>query len=170
MSMDASTYFAREPKILPREGRSEAGLLADASLVLLWEDIPLGHVQTAEAWLKSNRETVTTVSANGMEYPGTYRTVLIETQNMGNNTARILPEGGVLYMYGPYKIGGRHTAPSNEAFDQSLRARDPSWGIRNLDDVALEARRRGLHLIKTVKMPANNLSVIYRKTAMVTAE
>lgn len=81
--------------------------------------------------------------------------------------ARILPEGGILYMYGPYKIGGRHTAPSNEAFDQSLRTRDPSWGIRNLDDVALEARRRGLHLIKTVQMPANNLSVIYRKTAMV---
>ncbi len=84
-----------------------------------------------------------------------------------DGAARILPEGGILYMYGPYRIGGRHTAPSNEAFDQSLRTRDPSWGIRNLDDVALEARRRGLHLIKTVQMPANNLSVVYRKTAMV---
>jgi SAM-dependent methyltransferase len=80
--------------------------------------------------------------------------------------SKILPDGGILYMYGPYKVGGRHTAPSNEAFDQNLRGRDPSWGIRNLDDVALEARRRGLHLIKTVKMPANNFSVIYRKTAM----
>lgn len=84
-----------------------------------------------------------------------------------DGAGRILPEGGILYMYGPYKIGGRHTGPGNEAFDQSLRARDASWGIRNLDDVALEARRRGLHLIKTVKMPADNLSVIYRKTAMV---
>ena len=84
-----------------------------------------------------------------------------------DGAGRILPEGGILYMYGPYRIGGKHTAPSNEAFDQSLRERDPSWGIRNLDDVALEARRRGLHLIKTVQMPANNLSVIYRKTAMV---
>ncbi len=82
---------------------------------------------------------------------------------------RILLEGGILYMYGPYKIGGKHTAPSNESFDASLRSRDPRWGIRNLDDVALEARRQGLHLIKTVAMPANNLSVIYRKTAMVDA-
>lgn len=82
---------------------------------------------------------------------------------------RILPEGGILCMYGPYKVGGKHTAPSNEAFDQSLRARDASWGIRNLDDVALEARRRGLHLIKTVKMPSNNFCVIYKKTAMVEA-
>lgn len=84
-----------------------------------------------------------------------------------DGAGRILPEGGILYMYGPYKVGGRHTSPGNETFDQSLRARDASWGIRNLDDVALEARRRGLHLIKTVQMPANNLSVIYRKTAMV---
>ena len=83
---------------------------------------------------------------------------------------RILPEGGILYMYGPYKIGGKHSAPSNEDFDLSLRSRDASWGIRNLDDVALEARRQGLHLIKTVTMPANNLSVIYRKTAMVSVE
>jgi SAM-dependent methyltransferase len=83
---------------------------------------------------------------------------------------RILPEGGILYLYGPYKIGGKHSAPSNEDFDASLRSRDPSWGIRNLDDVALEARRHGLHLIKTVKMPANNLSVVYRKTAMVSIE
>lgn len=86
-----------------------------------------------------------------------------------DGAGRILPEGGILYMYGPYKIGGKHTAPSNEQFDQSLRARDASWGIRNLDDVALEARRRGLHLIKTQQMPANNLSVVYRKTALVDA-
>ncbi|MDP4795405.1 MAG: class I SAM-dependent methyltransferase, partial [Rhodospirillales bacterium] len=63
-----------------------------------------------------------------------------------DGAGRILPEGGILYMYGPYKVGGKHTAPSNAQFDQSLRARDASWGIRNLDDVALEARRRGLHL------------------------
>ncbi len=86
-----------------------------------------------------------------------------------DGAGRILPEGGILYMYGPYKVGGKHTAPSNEQFDQSLRARDALWGIRNLDDVALEARRRGLHLIKTQKMPANNFSVIYRKTALVDA-
>lgn len=87
-----------------------------------------------------------------------------------DGAARILPDGGLLYMYGPYKIGGKHTAPSNQAFDENLRSRDPSWGIRNLDDVAMEARRRGLHLVKTVRMPANNLSVIYKKTPMLDVE
>ncbi len=84
-----------------------------------------------------------------------------------DGAARLLPVGGVLYMYGPYKIGGAHTAPSNASFDQSLRMRDPSWGIRDLDVVAEEAGRRGLDLIETVEMPANNLSVVYRKTAVV---
>ncbi len=83
---------------------------------------------------------------------------------------RLLPEGGILFLYGPFQVGGRHTAPTNESFDQSLRAQNADWGVRNLDDVALEARRHGLHLVKTVKMPANNLSVIFRKTAMVNLE
>jgi len=91
------------------------------------------------------------------------------TLGLLDGAARILPENGILYTYGPYKVGGKHTAPSNEAFDQSLRSQNPSWGVRNLDDVALEARRRGLHLIKTIKMPANNFSVIYKKTPMVDA-
>ncbi len=77
--------------------------------------------------------------------------------------ARHLDMNGVLYLYGPYMVGGKHTAPSNEAFDQSLRSRNPEWGIRNLDDVALEARLNGLQLAETVKMPANNFSVIFRK-------
>lgn len=89
------------------------------------------------------------------------------TLGLFDGAARILPDGGILYLYGPYKVGGRHTAPTNEQFDAMLRGQDPSWGIRNLDDVGLEARRRGLHLIKTVRMPANNLSVIFRKTPMV---
>jgi SAM-dependent methyltransferase len=91
------------------------------------------------------------------------------TLGLLDGAARILPDDGILYTYGPYKIGGKHTAPSNEAFDQSLRSQNPEWGVRNLDDVALEARRRGLHLVKTAKMPANNFSVIYKKTPMVDA-
>lgn len=87
-----------------------------------------------------------------------------------NGGGRHLPEGGILYLYGPFKVGGHHTAPTNESFDQSLRMQNPDWGVRNLDDVALEARRQGLHLVKTVKMPANNLSVIFRKTDMVSVE
>lgn len=82
-----------------------------------------------------------------------------------NGAAEVLPEGGLLYLYGPFAIGGRHTAESNARFDASLRAEDSNWGVRNLDDVAMEARMRGLHLVETVQMPANNLSVIFRKRA-----
>jgi SAM-dependent methyltransferase len=77
--------------------------------------------------------------------------------------ARLLPAGGVLYLYGPYKIDGRHTAPSNQAFDDDLRARNPLWGIRDLADVAALAARHGFALAETVPMPANNLSVVFRR-------
>jgi SAM-dependent methyltransferase len=77
---------------------------------------------------------------------------------------RILAEGGPLYLYGPYRVRDRPTAPSNEAFDASLRARDPRWGLRWLHEVAAEARRAGLVLERTVDMPANNLSVVLRRT------
>jgi SAM-dependent methyltransferase len=76
---------------------------------------------------------------------------------------RTLPAGGILYLYGPYKIGGRHTAPSNEEFDLSLRARNPEWGIRDLADVTDLAGRHGLVLAETIQMPANNQSVIFRR-------
>jgi SAM-dependent methyltransferase len=78
---------------------------------------------------------------------------------------RILPAGGILYLYGPYKINGRHTAPSNAAFDADLRARNPEWGIRDLDEVTALAGRHNLALVETVRMPANNLSVIFRHQA-----
>jgi hypothetical protein len=75
---------------------------------------------------------------------------------------RILPSGGILYLYGPFKQGGKHTAPSNAAFDQSLRAQNPEWGIRDLDEVVAAAQAQHLSLVKTVAMPANNLSVIFQ--------
>lgn len=73
----------------------------------------------------------------------------------------ILPANAPLYLYGPFMRGGRHTAPSNDAFDRSLRLQDPSWGIRDLDDVAAAAE--GYALDRIIEMPANNLSVIFRK-------
>lgn len=76
---------------------------------------------------------------------------------------RLLPPGGVLYLYGPYKRGGAHTAPSNAAFDESLRQQNPAWGVRNLEDVAALASRHGFDLEEVVEMPANNLSVTLRR-------
>jgi SAM-dependent methyltransferase len=75
--------------------------------------------------------------------------------------ARLLAPGGLLYLYGPFKRDGMHTAPSNEAFDESLRARDPAWGVRDLGEVCQAAE--GFALAATVAMPANNLSVLFRR-------
>jgi cyclopropane fatty-acyl-phospholipid synthase-like methyltransferase len=75
----------------------------------------------------------------------------------------LLREGGVLFTYGPYMRDGRHTAPSNQAFDASLKARDPRWGVRDVADVTSAARAQGLILRELVEMPANNLSLVFEK-------
>jgi SAM-dependent methyltransferase len=77
--------------------------------------------------------------------------------------AGALAPGGVLYLYGPYREGGSHTAPSNAAFDADLRARDLRWGVRDLGEVIALARRHGLAHRETVVMPANNRSVVFRR-------
>ena len=76
----------------------------------------------------------------------------------------LLAPGGPLVLYGPFMRGGRHTAPSNAAFDVGLRRQDPRWGVRDLDDVAREAALRGFRLEEVVEMPVNNLTVVFRKT------
>lgn len=77
--------------------------------------------------------------------------------------ARVLGPGGVLFLYGPYREEGRPTAPSNEAFDASLKARNPEWGLRQLGDVVALASRHGLALLRRVEMPANNISLAFRR-------
>jgi hypothetical protein len=85
------------------------------------------------------------------------------TAGLMRGAARILPPGGLLYLYGPYKRGGKHTAPGNEAFDADLRVRDPAWGVRDLDAVAAEAAAHGFGEPVVEDMPANNLSVMFRR-------
>lgn len=76
---------------------------------------------------------------------------------------RILPQNGILYLYGPFKQNGQHTAPSNAAFDESLKIQNAEWGVRNLEDVITAAKMQNLHWRETVSMPANNLSVVFQK-------
>ncbi|MDR3097682.1 MAG: DUF938 domain-containing protein [Paraburkholderia sp.] len=71
--------------------------------------------------------------------------------------------GGALVLYGPYRRGGAHTAPSNETFDADLRARDPSWGVRELEAVEALAQTEGFVCEAVVPMPANNFSVVFRR-------
>lgn len=84
-------------------------------------------------------------------------------QGLLRGAARVLAQGGPLVLYGPYFVEGRPTAPSNLAFDASLRERSPAWGVRELGAVVAEARRHGLELERTVDMPSNNLTVVLRK-------
>jgi hypothetical protein len=74
-----------------------------------------------------------------------------------------LKKDGILFLYGPYFIMDRPTAPSNLAFHQSLQGRDPRWGLRDLEKVRAEAETRGLQWLQTVDMPANNVSVLFVK-------
>lgn len=69
----------------------------------------------------------------------------------------------MLVLYGPFRRGGAHTAPSNAAFDESLRARDAAWGVRDLEAVAALAAREGFGPPEATEMPANNLTVVFRR-------
>ena len=84
-------------------------------------------------------------------------------QGLMAGAGRLLPAGAPLYLYGPFREHGRHTAPSNAAFDESLKSRDPEWGVRDLDEVAALAKAHGLDLEGRIAMPANNLSLIFRR-------
>lgn len=83
-------------------------------------------------------------------------------QGLVRGAGRLLGEGGVLFLYGPYVEAGVATAPSNLAFDASLRGRDPAWGLRHLDAVSALAARHGLVLTERIAMPANNLALLFR--------
>ena len=76
---------------------------------------------------------------------------------------RLLPPGGALFLYGPFRFHGAFTAPSNAAFDESLRARDPRWGVRDVDDLTPLAAAAGLALEEVVALPANNHTLCFRR-------
>lgn len=85
------------------------------------------------------------------------------TLDLMAGAARTLGEGGILFLYGPYRRFGGHTAPSNEAFDADLRSRNPTWGVRDMEAIEVIARGHGFTLNEAVEMPANNFSVVFRK-------
>lgn len=84
-------------------------------------------------------------------------------EGLMRGSAEVLTSGGVLFLYGPFKVGGEHTAPSNAAFDADLRARNQAWGVRDLDQVVALAATHGFAHEATVSMPANNLSLVFRR-------
>lgn len=85
------------------------------------------------------------------------------TVGLMRGAGRTLREGGVLYTYGAYLRDGRHTAPSNESFEQWLKQRDPRFGVRDIADVEREALASGLRLREIIDMPANNFSLVFTR-------
>ena len=86
-------------------------------------------------------------------------------QNLIAGAGRYLAADGRLFVYGPFMRAGQHTAPSNAEFDASLRAKNPEWGVRDLDDLEALAQDAGLTLAETVPMPANNLVLAFARAA-----
>ena len=86
------------------------------------------------------------------------------TEGLMKLAERALPRpGGLLYLYGAYREAEVPLAPSNEAFDADLKARDPAWGLRDRDAVVALARSHGLALTLRTEMPANNISLLFRR-------
>jgi len=81
-------------------------------------------------------------------------------------SGKLLKKGQFLILYGPFKIGNKHTSESNYLFDNSLKMQNNLWGIRNLEKVSEEAKKNGFFQEDLIKMPANNFSIIYRKVSL----
>jgi hypothetical protein len=85
------------------------------------------------------------------------------TVGLMRNSAMLLPIGGLLYLYGPYRRNGKHTAPTNAAFDADLHAANPAWGVRDLEAVVTLATNHGFSAPDIEAMPANNFSLIFKR-------
>jgi SAM-dependent methyltransferase len=86
-------------------------------------------------------------------------------ENLLAGAARQLRPDGRLFLYGPFKREGRHTAPSNAEFDSSLRASNPDWGVRDIADLRAVADRVGLRIAEIAEMPANNLTLVFERVS-----
>ena len=146
---------------------------------LLWQptDAEAVALRSAEAWRAAdgvpNLMAPVHLDAAGDKWPLDEAQALVcinmvhispwaATVGLLAGAARVLKTGAPLYLYGPYRQQGVETAPSNEAFDRSLKSRNAEWGLRYLEDVAAEAGQHGLNLESVIPMPADNLSVIFR--------
>ncbi len=87
------------------------------------------------------------------------------TLGLFEGAAQVLPTGGALVLYGPYRREGRELEPSNLEFDADLKRRDARWGLREVGAVTQVAARTGFQIEREIEMPANNVSLVFRKTA-----
>ena len=84
-------------------------------------------------------------------------------EGLFSGAQRLLSPGDLLVTYGPYRQSGVHTSVSNADFDASLRAQNPEWGVRDVDDLTACARERSFRLADSIRMPANNFTLVWRR-------
>lgn len=126
-------------------GRSN--LLAPIELDVRWPTWPLAE---ADAVISINM-----IHISGWE----------TSEALFEGARKVLASGAPLITYGPYRLHGEHTAPSNAAFDESLRSRNPDWGVRDIDELTELAARTGFTLQERVQMPANNMTLVWARDA-----
>jgi Protein of unknown function (DUF938) len=119
---------------------------------------PIDLDASSDQWLVESRQPITAIVNINMIHIAPKSAYL----GLFAGAKRILPVGGILYLYGPFKQGGVNTAPSNAAFDESLRSQNPGWGIRDLEEITSVAQSHNLELQQVYPMPANNLSVVFK--------
>jgi SAM-dependent methyltransferase len=188
-----ATERNREPilavlqRVLPPEGLvleiasgtgQHAAFFAAALPALRWQpsDPASAHRDSVAAWAASLTNVLPAVELDVERWPWPVtRADAVVCINMIHiapwsaaqalfaGAARILPAGGVLFLYGPFTRDGQHTAESNQRFDERLRAEDPRWGVRDLGDVTALAGETGFGDPEILVMPANNLSLIFRR-------
>ena len=138
----------------PGAGASIAAYIAEARLANL--RAPLKLDAAAGTWPVASADAMVCINMIHISpWPA--------TEGLFKGAARTLPAGGVLITYGPYAINGDFQADSNAAFDQSLRSRNPAWGIRDLADIEPLARSCSFELAERIAMPANNHTLIFKK-------
>jgi hypothetical protein len=156
-------YFAKNRPLWdwqPSEPTAERCERADAWLQAepLTNLRPATPLDVVDAWQLEHREFDLVFNAN-MIHISPWATC----QGLMRGASAHLRDDGHLMIYGPFKVDGRHTAPSNAAFDESLRSRDESWGIRDLEAVVERAAQSDLRLLERIAMPANNLTLVFAR-------
>lgn len=173
-----AVFFA--PQLWPREWLpSDVNPVALASITAWRQDLPSPNLHPPIAlsaidphWSIEEPARQQQLAINGVDLSRLNAIVNINMihispwavcEGLMAGAGRLLPSGGILYLYGPFKRDGDHTSVSNEDFDESLRAQNPEWGVRDLEAVVELATHQGLTLIEILPMPANNFSVVCQK-------
>ena len=150
----------------------------DSSVIFQPSDPDAGARSSIDAWVKAlaltNVRPAVALDASKENWPVSQADMVLSINmihiaawdaaiGLFRGAASVLPAHGVLFLYGPFRTGGNHTATSNEVFDQDLRSRNPAWGVRDLEAVMALADVAGFSVPLIEAMPANNLSLIFRR-------